>query len=128
MDIYFYKIKNNAVLNSQSVELSDELFLKLSKSEFSQIGASKKIKVKIDEDEIELGLVELSSKLRSFFLIFLKDLLVEVLSDSFDKLGESPSKDEFFDYTCDPKSILNLIECFQNQEFTHLNRIVLRFS
>jgi len=105
------------------VDVSDDLFWMLAKSEFSQIGNSKKVKINLDGEMIEVKAVGLTSFIRKTLLDYLKEFLVKVLKESLNKMGSSPSSMEFADHTFDLRSILELIEALENPSFTHLNRI-----
>lgn len=124
MDITFYKASfdKNTPSECAIVELSDDLFEKLAKSEFSQMGISKKRKINLDGELIEVKAVELTPMIRDSILVYLKNLLTNDLQNNLEKLGNSPSTNEFRDYTLDLKPILELIRLIETDTYTHLDR------
>ena len=124
MNIQTYVVdKNGKVLDTQVFDFSDELFMHLAKSEFSKLGVSVKTTVLIDEEHIELKLVQLSRHVRHALAGYLKDFLVDFLKESLGKIGSSPSKIEYQEYTVDLKVIPDLIRFIENEKYTHLNRM-----
>ncbi|WP_122208943.1 hypothetical protein [Pseudomonas viridiflava] len=124
MNIQTYVVdKNGQVLDMQVFDFSDELFMHLAKSEFSKLGVSVKTTVVIDEEHVELKLVQLSRHVRHALAGYLKDFLVDFLKESLRKMGRSPSKIEYQEYTVDLKVIPDLIRCIENEKYTHLNRM-----
>ncbi|MGP5328181.1 hypothetical protein [Pseudomonas helleri] len=115
--------KNGKVLETRVFEISDDLFLHFAKSEFSTLGASLKTPVVIDEEHVELKLVQLSPFVRQALASYLKDYLVDLLKESLEKMGGSPSTLEYQEYTMDLKEFPDLIRCIENDKYTHLNRM-----
>ena len=121
LDIIFYPA------NAQPphyVEVSEDLYEWLAKSEFSKIGKSVPRKMLIDEEEEKLPLVKLGKdnrkKLRTFFL--------EAISQESDtlltKLGDSPSKKEYQDATYRLRMLQELRKCIENRSYQYLQRRV----
>lgn len=124
MNIQTYVVdKNGKILETQVFDFSDNIFLHLAKSEFSKIGSSAKTTVVIDEENVELELVQLSPFVRQALAGYLKDYLVDLLKEYLEKMGSSPSKSEYQEYTFNLKVIPNLIRCIENVKYTHLNRM-----
>lgn len=115
--------KNGKVLEIRVFEFSDDLFLHFAKSEFSKLGVSVKTSVVIDEEHLEQKLVQLSPFVRQALAGYLKDYLVDLLKESLEKMGNSPSKIEYQEYTVDLKVIPDLIRCIESNKYTHLNRM-----
>ena len=124
MNIQTYVVdENGKVRKTRVFEFSDDLFLHFAKSEFSKLGSSVKTRVIIDEEHVELKLVQLSPFVRQALAGYLKDYLVDLLKESLEKMGTSPSKIEYQENTMDLKVIPDLIRCIENEEYTHLNRM-----
>jgi len=114
---------DDQVLESKIFSFSSEFFLRLSKSEFSKLGVSVKKVVKIDGESIEFKLCDLTPFIKGSIVRFLEELLVDIVSESLDKLGESPSKDEFAEYTYDLKELARFIKMLRVSRHTHLKRV-----
>lgn len=114
--------KSGKVLKTNVFELSTDLFLHLAQSEFSKLGASVNTTVLIDDEHVELKLVQLSPFVRQALAGYLKDYLVDLVKESLKKMGSSPSKLEYQEYTMDLKEISELIRCIENGKYTHLCR------
>lgn len=115
--------KSGKVLKTSVFEFSADLFQHFAKSEFSTLGASVKTPVVIDDEHVELKLVQLSPFVRQALAGYLKDYLVDLVKESLKKMGSSPSKLEYQEYTMDLKEIPDLIRCIENGEYTHLYRM-----
>ncbi|MFE1746497.1 hypothetical protein [Coleofasciculus sp. H7-2] len=119
LDISFYPKNGHS---PYTVEVSEEIYKWLTKSEFSKIGKSRKTKIKIDEEEESLPLVKLGKenrrKLRAFFL--------EVISQESDtllnQLGDSPSKQEYQNATSRLRKLQELRKCTENENYQYLQR------
>lgn len=124
MDITFYNASTSKSTPSKCsiVQVSDELYIKLAKSEFSQIGASKGIRLNLDGDLIEVKVVELSNIIRQAQILYFNELLPSVLQESLEKMGDSPSSSEYEIYTADLKSILELLDNFKDSSFSHFGK------
>ncbi|WP_225085920.1 hypothetical protein [Pectobacterium colocasium] len=115
--------ENSKVLKTRVFDFSDALFLHFAKSEFSKLGVSVKTSVILDEAPAEPTLVRLSPFVRQALAGYLKDYLVDLVKESLAKMGNSPSKLEYQEYTMDLKEIPDLIRCIEDDEYTHLNRM-----
>lgn len=121
LDIIFYPANAQQL---RYVEVSEDFYEWLAKSEFSKIGKSVPRKMLIDGEEEKLPLVKLGKdnrkKLRDFFL--------EAISQETDalltKLGESPSKKEYQDATYCLRMLQELRKCVENQNYQYLQRQV----
>lgn len=124
MDIVFYKIGTPESISADCVvvQVSDILFSTLAKSDFSQLGESRKAKIDLDGEVVELRLVKLTKIIRQALITFLSELVIDTLQDSFSHLGDSPSPSEYREYTSDLKTILEIIQYFRDTSFTHFNR------
>ncbi|MGR6831478.1 hypothetical protein [Aliivibrio wodanis] len=122
MDITFYNASTSTSSKCSIVQVSDELYIKLAKSEFSQIGAMKDISLNLDGDMIEVKIVELSNVIRQAQILYFNELLPSLLQDSLEKMGDSPSSSEYEIYTSDLKTILELLENFKDLSFSYFSK------
>jgi hypothetical protein len=124
MNIELLEVSNdNKILDNKTFDFSQHLFLLLSKSDFSKLGVSKNIKVKLDGEDVDLKICELSPFIRSTIIRFLEEFLVEILSERLEKLGDSPSSNEFKEYTLDLRELTILVKSLKNTKYTHLKRL-----
>lgn len=120
LDYIFYPSKNQT---PYYVEVSEDIYEWLAKSEFSKIGKSIPIKMLTDGEEEKLSLVKLGKdnrrKLRAFFL--------EAISEESDavlhQLGDSPSKNEVLAVTYRLKKLQELRKCVENENYQYLQRV-----
>ena len=106
------------------VELAEDIYEWLAKSEFSKIGKSVPTKMLIDGEEEKLPLVKLGKdnrkKLRAFFLEAISQESYTLLT----KLGDSPSKKEYQDTKYRLEMLHELRKCVENQNYHYLQRVV----
>jgi hypothetical protein len=118
LDYIFYPSNNQTPC---SVEVSEDIYEWLAKSEFSKIGQSVPRKMLIDGEEEKLPLVKLGKdnrrKLRTFFLE-----AIRWESDAVVQLGDSPSKKELQPVTYRLKKLLELLKCIENPNYQYLQR------
>lgn len=120
LEIAFYTTNNQP---PHSVELAEDTYEWLTKSDFSKIGKSVPRKISIEGEEEKLPLVKLGKdnrkKLRDFFL--------EAISQESDvlltKLGDSPSKIEYQDATYRLRVLQELRKCVENEHYHYLQRV-----
>ncbi|QEI40478.1 hypothetical protein BMF77_01047 [Dolichospermum sp. UHCC 0315A] len=122
LDIKFYS-KNCE--SSVMIELSDELYKRLAKSDFSEIGQPHKIKIKIDGEEDEIEAIDLNKgKItnRQRLIDFFKEEIVEESKNIKTKLGESPpSKDEYKQLYPFFK-LIEILTSLENTQFYYLQK------
>ncbi|GGY48699.1 hypothetical protein GCM10011297_22160 [Bacterioplanes sanyensis] len=124
MDIELLEVStDDQVVESEIFSFSSEFFLRLSNSEFSKLGVSVKKVVKVDGESVDFKLCDLSPFIRDSIVRFLEELLVDVVTESLDRLGESPSKDEFEEYTYDLKELTRFIRTLRIARYTYLKRV-----
>lgn len=114
--------KDNLMVSNETFSFSSALFLNLAKSEFSQIGVSKKMDVNLDGDIVNFKLCKLSPFIRESITRFLEVMLVDVSDECFENLGENPSKDEFLEYTYDVKELIRFIKALKKRKYNYLKR------
>jgi len=121
LDIIFYPGNGQP---PHYVELSEDFYEWLAKSDFSKIGESVQKKIIIDDEEEEVPIVDLElenrRRLRSFFI-------EEIVGESdrmLTKLGESPSKNEYQAATYKLRKLQELRKCLENPKYQYLQRVV----
>lgn len=120
LDISFYT-KNDQP--PYTVEVAEDIYEWLLKSDFSKLGKSVLRKIKVEGEEEKLPLVQLSKdnrkKLRAFFLEAITQESDAVLT----KLGDSPSKKEYQDATYRLRKLQELRKCVENENYQYLQRV-----
>ena len=124
MNVELYEVSTEKnVLGCDIFEFSDDFFLYLAKSDFSNIRSAKAEKITIDDEPIELKLVYLSSFIRKVLIDFLQGELVNIVEECMSNLGDSPSKSEFKEYTEDLKELVRFIKALNLSKYSYLKRV-----
>ncbi|MEB3281507.1 MAG: hypothetical protein VKK42_21555 [Lyngbya sp.] len=133
LSISFYSIKETLDKSSQvmelnepeSIDIADDLYQELAKSEFSTIGQSESIKVKIEDKETELPLVKLEESVRKKLIDFFINTIVQE-SEKFKNIGDSPSKQEIQNLAIPVIQRINVLNeiraLLENQSYQYLDR------
>jgi hypothetical protein len=121
-DIIFYAFKTE--LSPHYVEMSEDVYERLAKSEFSQIGQSVPRNILIDEEEEKLPVVELDPDIRQKFRHFFRDAIICESDTVLTKLGDSPLKEEYQAATYRLRKLLDLLKCIENEDYHYLQRVV----
>jgi hypothetical protein len=123
LDIKFY---SKDCESSVMIRLSDELYERLAKSDFSEIGQPHKIKIEIDGEEDEIEAIDLNKgKItnRQRLIDFFKEEIVEESKKIKTKLGELPSKDEYKQQTYPFFKLIEILTSLENTEFDYLQKV-----
>jgi len=120
LDISFYT-KNGEP--PYSVEVTENFYKWLAKSDFSQIGKSVPRKIKVEGEEEKLPLVELGKGNRKKLIIFFREAIIGETKAVFTQLGDSPSKKEYQEGTYRLRMLLELLECLENEKYEYLQRV-----
>jgi hypothetical protein len=123
LDIKFY---SKDCESSVMIQLSDELYERLAKSDFSEIGQPHKIKIEIDGEEDEIEAIDLNKgKItnRQRLIDFFKEEIVEESKKIKTKLGELPSKDEYKQQTYPFFKLIEILTSLENTEFDYLQKV-----
>ena len=125
LGITFYTRENK---QEKVVEVSEEFYQLLIKSDFSKIGKSEKKNMTADEETVEVDVVLLEGENRRKLSDFFRNAIVEetdnILS-KLDKLGDSPSGKEYkntFGNFSELRKWQELRKCVENEEFKYLDR------
>lgn len=105
------------------VEVADNFYEWLAKSDFSKIGKSCTRKIKIEGEEEKLPLVLLGKKNRQKLRTFLLEEISKESDVMLTKLGDSPSKKEYQDASYHLSKLLELRKCVENEEYQYLQRV-----
>lgn len=121
LDLIFYPAKDNT---PHYIELSEDFYEWLAKSEFSKIGESLSKTMTIDGEEEVLPLVELEPDNRSKLRNFLIEEIVGESDRMLAKLGDSPSKNEYQTASYKLRKLQELRKCLENKNYLYLQRVV----
>ncbi|MDD1428742.1 hypothetical protein MEO94_30750 [Dolichospermum sp. ST_sed9] len=122
LDIKFYSKNGESPV---TIELSDEFYERLAKSDFSEIGQPHKIKIRIDGEEDEIEAINLNKgKItnRQRLIDFFKEEIVEESKQIKTKLPESPTKEEYKQQTYSFFKLIEILTSLENQQFSYLQK------
>ncbi|MEG4857846.1 hypothetical protein QUB75_09170 [Microcoleus sp. K1-B6] len=122
LDIIFYAFKT--ARPPHYVEMSEDVYEWLVKSEFSKIGKSVPRNILIDEEEEKLPVVELDRDIRQKLRNFFRDAIICESDTVLTKLGDSPLKEEYQTATYRLRKLLDLLKCVENEDYQYLQRVV----
>ncbi|MEG4838595.1 hypothetical protein [Microcoleus sp. B9-D4] len=122
LDFIFYAFKTE--LSPHYVEMSEEVYEWLVKSEFSKIGKSVPRNILIDEEEEKLPVVELDRDIRQKLRNFFRDAIICESDTVLTKLGDSPLKEEYQAATYRLRKLLDLLKCVENEDYQYLQRVL----
>ncbi|MGK7876357.1 MAG: hypothetical protein AB4426_24585 [Xenococcaceae cyanobacterium] len=106
-----------------SVELAADLLEWLVKSDFYKIGKSVPRKIRIDGEEENLLLVQLSKGNRKKLSKFFLEPIIQESDIVLTKLGDYPSKQEYQEATYRLRKLLQLRKCVENEDYYYLQRV-----
>jgi hypothetical protein len=120
LDISFYPKNGHP---PYTVEVSEDSYEWLAKSDFSKIGTSVTRKIQIEGEEENLRVLQLGKENRKK----LRNFLLEAISQESDavlyQLGDSPSKQEYQNATYRLRKLQELRKCVENEEYQYLQRV-----
>jgi len=119
LDISFYG-KNGEL--QEIVEVSESFYEWLARSEFSEIGASRETSINIDNEESLLKLVDLNKGNRQRFKDFLLEAIQQESEAMLEKLGDSPSKEEYQKESYPLRKLQELLKIITNIQYQYLER------
>lgn len=120
LDISFYANNDQP---SYSVEVTENFYEWLAKSEFSKIGKSVARKIKIEGEEEKRDLVQLSKGNRKKFKDFFSKAIVHESMIVRDKLGDSPSVKEYQAENYRLWKLQDLLKGVENEKYQYLQRV-----
>ncbi len=119
MEISFYE-KGGVI---EHVTISDGLFLRLAKSEFSKVGKSKARTISLDGDMVKLPLVSVTKRIRTTLERFLVCFIAEEVERLIDRLGTRPTGRDIEPYLKDLQSLIQLSRAVANVKVSFLQRV-----
>ena len=99
LDITFYG-KNG--VSPATIEFSNKFYETLIKSDFAEIGKVRELEIVIDEEKSKIEAIDLEKGTitnRQRLIDFLKESIVQESLNMLEKLGDSPSKQEYKETT-----------------------------
>lgn len=120
LDITFYSKNGEA---PATIEFSEQFYERLIKSDFAEIGKPHKIQVEVDEENTEIDAIELDKGTitnRQRLIDFLKEVIVEESLNMIEKLGDSPSKEEYKSQTSTLKIFKEILQCLKNPQYSYI--------
>lgn len=124
LDITFYG--KNGEVEPSTIEFSEDFYQKLIESGFPEIGASHKIKIKIDDEETEINAIDLEKgKItnRDRFIDFFKEEIIEQSKNMLQSLGDSPSKEEYQTHSYPLRKFQEILSYLENNKYHYLERV-----
>lgn len=120
LDIIFYETET---MQPKYIEVSEELYEWLARSNFSKIGRSIKQSIKIDDETEILPLVELDPKNRSLFRLFFLEAIAEESDRLLTQLTEHFEKEDYRKISDRLRKLQELRKCVENFTHQYLQRI-----
>lgn len=122
LDIAFYK-ENTDPESEVAIALSEEFYEKLAKSDFAEIGKTLKKKIRSDDEEVEIEVIDLDKgKItnRQRLIDCFKEEIVEATKTMLEKLGDSPSKEEYNQHSSDLKKLHEILKHLEDSQYHYL--------
>lgn len=120
LDMTFYSKNGEA---PATIEFSEQFYERLIKSDFSEIGKLHKVQVEVDEEKTEINAIDLDKgKItnRQRLIDFFKEVIVEESLNMIEKLGDSPSKEEYKSQTSTLKIFQEILQCLKNPQYSYI--------
>lgn len=119
LDIIFYPTQ---IAQTKYVEVSEDLYEWLARSQFSKIGHSIPHKIEIDGEEETVTVVELNSDNRSQFRLFFLEAVAEESDLLLTKLRENMDKEEYQKATYRLSKLQELRKGIENIVYQYMQR------
>lgn len=122
LDITFYQ-KNTDTESAATIELSEEFYKNLAESDFAEIGKNLKKTIKSDDEEVEIEFIDLDKGTitnRQRLIDFLKAKIIEESRIMLEKLGDSPSKEEYNQHSGDLRKLHEILKHLENPQYQYL--------
>ena len=119
LDISFYGKNGDP---QETIDISDSFYEWLARSEFSEIGASRKISINIDNEQSFLKLVDLNKGNRHRFKDFLLEAIQQQSETMLKNLGDSPSKEEYQSESYPLRKLQEILKLITNPQYQYLER------
>lgn len=119
LDITFYSQDKQ---EAEVIEVSEEFYQWLARSDFSRIGKSEVKEMKVDGEPVEVSIIQLEGMNRRKLSDFFRDAIVQQTDEMLDKLGNSPSKQEYQEATYRLLMLQKLRKQIENEQYKYLQR------
>ncbi|MDY6786107.1 MAG: hypothetical protein SW833_26775 [Cyanobacteriota bacterium] len=119
LDITFYSQDKE---ETEIVEVSEDFYEWLARSEFAKIGKSEVQKMKVDGEPIEVPVVSLEGLNRQQLSDFFRDAIVEESDEMLNQFLRSQSKEEYRDATHKLSLLQRLRKPIENEQYKYLQR------
>lgn len=119
LDITFYSQNKE---EAKIVEISEDFYEWLARSEFSEIGKSELREMKVDGEPIEVSVVQLEGMNRRKLSDFFRNAIVEESDKMLQGLNRSQSKEEYRDATYKLSLLQKLRKPIENEQYKYLQR------
>ncbi|HBL14272.1 MAG TPA: hypothetical protein DD379_23370 [Cyanobacteria bacterium UBA11162] len=120
LDVIFYSTIHQ---QPEYVEVSEEFYEWLAKSQFSKIGKSVEIKILIDGEEEELPLVELNPENRHQLRLFFLEAVAEESDAVLTQIEDCLAKEEYQKATYSLRKLQQLRKCIENENYQYFQRV-----
>jgi len=120
LDVSFYSQGQESVA---PIEIPEDFYEWLAKSDFSKIGLSEKREMKIDDEPEQVDVVVLDWETRRKYSDFFRDEIVKQSDQMLEKLGDSPSKEEYSPFYSRLKLLQDLRKQIENETVKYLGRL-----
>src|SRR5262245_42603173 len=106
----------------EHVTVSNDLYLRLARSEFSKIGKSRNTAITIDGEKAKLSLVSLSNRVRTNLERFVICFIAEEVQRLIERAGTRPTGREVEPFLKDLASLLQILRVLSRGEAVFLQR------
>ncbi|HAZ46506.1 MAG TPA: hypothetical protein DDW76_01900 [Cyanobacteria bacterium UBA11369] len=119
LDITFYSGDKE---EAEVIEVSDDFYHWLARSEFSRIGKSEIKEMKVDGEPVEVAVIQLEGMNRRKLSDFFRDAIVQETDEMLDKLGSSPSKEAYQEATYRLLLLQRLRKQIEKEQYKYFQR------
>ena len=120
LDIIFYSRDRQS---SQYIELSEEIYEWLARSQFSKIGHSRDRTFFVDGEEECIPVVELDRSNRQQLRLFFLEAVAEESDVVLTQLGNALSKETYQQFTYRLQKLQELRKCVENENYLYFQRV-----
>ncbi|WP_448596305.1 hypothetical protein [Thermoleptolyngbya sp.] len=120
LDISFYSQAHEI---TETIEVSQDFYQWLARSEFSKIGESQARSMQEDGEEVTVFVVDLEGETRRKLSNFFRDEIVRESDDLVRVLGDLSSKHQYSEAFARLKFLQALRKCVENERFKYLSRV-----
>lgn len=119
LSISFYSNNGQA---PHSIRVGDEFYEWLARSEFSQLGRSRKTQIEVEGEVAELPLVPLGTATRRGLIEFFSEEIFGETRVLLQNTEPNLTQQQWFSKTTRLKTLLELLDCLKNDTYQYLQR------